>query len=276
MELMLKTLTMEQKEKMVDAFAKLDSISDAISIAERMIMTFTELDMLSLIGKLDKGDVDLRRLYGCMLPRVWVVRVWVIGHEANGTQALNKWIYKISEYYKGVKFTVMLNEGEGRVESIPGLTKVLRENEKLILGLKNITTEEIRKIYEYDFVRNGQVIVVGGVQVKRDGQMFDCGEINMRVNIRPELLSVIEMADVMITEYDVPALDTSNYSMIRMTKTIITKHRFKHNNRILLTTILSNMRSHVYDIYNESAFDDEKIYNGLVYYVCDSCRIMIP
>lgn len=36
------------------------------------------------------------------------------------------------------------------------------------------------------------------------------------------------------------------------------------------------MRSHVDDIYNESAFDDEKIYNGLVYYVCDSCRIMIP
>lgn len=28
MELMLKTLTMEQKEKMVDVFAKLDSISD--------------------------------------------------------------------------------------------------------------------------------------------------------------------------------------------------------------------------------------------------------
>lgn len=49
MELMLKTLTMEQKEKMVDAFAKLDSVSDAISIAERMIMTFTEVDMLSLI-----------------------------------------------------------------------------------------------------------------------------------------------------------------------------------------------------------------------------------
>lgn len=84
------------------------------------------------------------------------------------------------------------------------------------------------------------------------------------------------MADVMITEYDVPALDASNYSMIRMTKTLITKHRFKHNNRILLTTILSNMRSHVDDIYNESVFDDEKIYNGLVYYVCDSCRIMIP
>ena len=271
MELTLKTLTMEQKEKMVNAFAKLDSVSDAISIAERMIMTFTEVDILSLIGKLDKGDVDLRHLYGCILPRVWVV-----GHESNGGQALNRWLYKISEYYKGVKFTVILNEGEDRAESIPGLTTVLRNNEKLIVGLKNITPNEIRKIREYESVKNGQVIVVGGVQVKRDGQMFDCGEINMRVDIRPELLSVIEMADVMITEYDVPALDTSNYSMIRMTKTLIPKHRFKHNNKNLLTTILSNMRSHVDDIYNESAFDDEKIYNGLVYYACDSCRIMIP
>lgn len=273
MELMLKTLTMEQKEKMVDAFAKLDSISDAISIAERMIMTFTEVDMLSLIGKLDKGDVDLRRLYGCMLPRVWVV-----GHEANGTQALNKWIYKISEYYKGVKFTVILNEGEDRAESIPGLTTVLRNNEKLIVGLKNITPNEIRKIREYESVKNGQVIVVGGIQTKRQQyNLSESGDIDdVKVDIRADLFGVIEIADVILNEYEIPAMDTSTYNISKITKTVIPKHRFKHNNKNLLSVILFNMRRHIEDFYNESGFDNMKLYEGLVYYACDSCRIMMP
>ena len=273
MELMLKTLTVDEKEKMVDAFAKLDSISDAISIAERMIMTFTEVDILSLIGKLNKGDVDLRHLYGCVLPRVWVV-----GHESNGGQALNKWIYKISEYYPGVKFMVMLNEGEDRAESIPGLTTVLKNNEKLIVGLKNITPEEIRKIHEYEFVRNGQVIVVGGIQTKRQQyNLTECGDVDeVKVNIRPDLFGVIEIADVMLNEYEIPAMDTSTYNINKITKTIIPKHRFKHNNRNLLSVILFNMRSHVEDFYNESEFDNMKLYEGLVFYICDSCRIMIP
>lgn len=269
MELMLKTLTMDEKEKIIDAFAKLESVSDAISIAERMIMTFTEVDMLSLIGKLNKGDVDLRHLYGCLLPKVWV-----LGHEAKGTQALNRWIYKISEYYPGVKFTVMLNEGDDRVESIPGLTKVLRENEKLILCLKNITTEEIRKIHEYEFVKNGQVIVVGEVQTKRHQYLCEYGDIDKaEVNIRPDLLGIIEMADIMINEYEIPTIDT--YTINKITKTVIPKHRFKYTGKNSLSLILFNMRSHIEDICIESAFDYKKIYEGLVYYICDSCRIMI-
>ena len=120
--------------------------------------------------------------------------------------------------------------------------------------------------------------MVGGIQTKRQQyNLTECGDVDeVKVNIRPDLFGVIEIADVMLNEYEIPAMDTSTYNINKITKTIIPKHRFKHNNRNLLSVILFNMRSHVEDFYNESEFDNMKLYEGLVFYICDSCRIMIP
>lgn len=277
-------LTEEQKDKFMEAFYKLGSVDAAIDLAERMILTFIAEDIFGMldgrnINLTSPGSIDLEAEFAYKLP----IR-WVVGHDYFTGNLFRQWAYKISSYYPNISISVNVL-GNDRVETVKGLVSQLRNDQRALVSLDQITADEMRDLSALQFDIGDKLILVGGIQTKSHVYVDNDSEIglekalNGKIDIDHGKLDIIEWCEVMINPVIInPHEITTNgpventFVHIGVSGIVVSKHRYKSTH---LSTIMHKLKEggivlkYKHDLTKES-------FELFVALVCASCGILCP